>query len=144
MRLHLARKILIVAALAAAPSCTKPALSAVPATASDSLRSYVQEELYFGRNIPGGGTVSESDVERFLAEVVTPRFPSGFSVIRSQGQWRGKTGVIEKEDGFVLSVLHEGDAASDKAIREIMSEYKTRFKQEVVLRVRNPVRAVFW
>jgi hypothetical protein len=144
MRSSLLRSILVVAVLSTAPSCAAPKLSAVPSTASDSLRTYVSDHLYFGRNIPGGGTVSESDWERFLSGFITPRFPAGLTVLRGQGQWRNNSGVVEKEDGFILQLLHQGDALSEKSVREIMTEYKTRFRQESVLRVRDSVRAVFW
>src|SRR5262249_4797549 len=37
----------------------------------------VADRLYFGRAIPGGGSVSDAAWTKFLEEVVTPRFPEG-------------------------------------------------------------------
>ena len=138
------RKTLIVAALVAMSACVTPAVKSPTSPGEAPLQLLISDRLYFGRNIPGGGTVSESDWERFLADVVTPRFPAGLSVWRTQGQWRDKAGVIEKEDGFILDLLHPDDTQSEKSVEEIMTDYKTRFKQEAVLRVRDSVRAQFW
>ena len=88
--------------------------------------------------------VSDSNWEEFLAKVVTPLFPDGLTVWRTQGQWRDKSAVIQREDGIILELLHPDDATSEQAVRAIMTEYKTRFRQEAVLRVRGPVRVQFW
>lgn len=47
----------------------------------------VADRLFLGRQIPGGGMVSDADWTAFLAEVVTPRFPEGLTVWRAEGQW---------------------------------------------------------
>src|SRR5690242_10421816 len=63
---------------------------------------FIRTELYFGRNIPTGGTVSESDWQKFVDEVVTPRFPDGLTVLDADGQWRGKDGSIAREESKVI------------------------------------------
>ena len=103
----------------------------------------ISHRLYFGRGIPGGGSVSEQDWARFLAEVVTPRFPAGLTVWGAEGQWRGETGAIVKESSFVLELIHGPDAAAERAVREIAADYKRRFRQEAVLRVRDRVEVSF-
>src|SRR5262245_20410541 len=45
--------------------------------------AYYRTELYFGRSIPGGGQVSDNEWEKFLADVVTPRFPDGFTILNA-------------------------------------------------------------
>jgi hypothetical protein len=94
----------------------------------------VRETLYFGRNRPGGGTVSNPEWQSFLAEVVTPRFPAGLTVLEGSGQWRGATGAVEREQSEVVTLFHPDDQASRQAVREIAAEYKRRFQQEAVLR----------
>jgi hypothetical protein len=101
----------------------------------------ILDRLSFGQNIPGGGQVSEEDVQTFLAEVVTPRFPQGFAIIRGEGQWRDPSGVIGHEHGFRLEVNHPDAAAADKLVEEIAAEYKRRFKQLAVFRNRMHVAA---
>ncbi|MEX2248301.1 MAG: DUF3574 domain-containing protein, partial [Parvibaculum sp.] len=58
------------------------------AAVADPASGVVQTTLYFGLDRGDGGTVSERDWRRFLAEVVTPRFPGGLTVIDAYGQWR--------------------------------------------------------
>jgi Protein of unknown function (DUF3574) len=43
----------------------------------------------------------------------------------------------------VLQILHPDDAATEKAIRELVDAYKTQFKQEAVLRIRSHTCASF-
>ncbi|MBA2458750.1 MAG: DUF3574 domain-containing protein [Gemmatimonadales bacterium] len=101
----------------------------------------VRDVVYFGRNRPGGGTVSDAEWQSFLDEVVTPRFPAGLTVLSATGQWRGLSGVVERERAEVLTVLHSGERSARKAIAEATAEYKRRFAQEAVLRERTPACA---
>ncbi len=118
------------------PSCA-PALRTGPA------EDVVVEQLFFGRNMPGGQVVSDSAWSRFLSEVVTPRFPDGLTVFQAAGQWRGADGKIEREASFVLELVHAASAAADSNIVFIMTEYKRRFRQEAVLRVVIPAKASY-
>jgi hypothetical protein len=96
------------------------------------------DRLFFGRNIPAGGTVSDSAWSVFIAEVVTPRLPGGFTVFHTDGQWRGNDGVIAREQGFVLEVQRPKREPADNVFEAIAMEYVRRFRQEAVLRVRSP------
>jgi hypothetical protein len=112
--------------------------------ASATFQTLISDRVYFGRSIPSGGVVSEADWDKFMSEVVTPRFPAGLSVWRAQGQWRDMDSIIHKEDSFILDLLHPDDAMSEQSVQEIMTNYKLRFKQDAVLRVRDTVRVQFW
>ena len=94
------------------------------------------ELIYFGTGIPDGGTVSSEDWADFLKTVVTPRFPGGLTVWSASGQWQSADGSITSETSFVLNVLHPATPDAEADVQAIASEYKTRFKQEAVLRVR--------
>jgi Protein of unknown function (DUF3574) len=96
----------------------------------------VRDVVYFGRNRPDGGTVSDAEWEAYLDSVVTPRFPAGFTVVEAEGHWRGERGVVERERTEVLTLLHSGDQASRDAVRALTEEYIRRFHQEAVLRER--------
>ena len=125
------------AAPVATPAPALPAACAVGDTAM------VRDVVYFGRNRPGGGTVGDADWQRFLDEVVTPRFPYGLTVVDATGQWRGQSGVVEQERSEIVTVFHAGDAASRQAIADVAAEYKRRFSQEAVLRERSATCARF-
>ncbi len=90
------------------------------------------DKMLFGMNSPAG-PVDETQWQAFLAEIVTPRFPDGLSVYRAQGQWRGASGRVEREDSRAVEILHGDDAEGRKRIAEISAEYKRRFRQEAVL-----------
>lgn len=130
------------AVVLATSSCSVNPTAAASA-APQQTEEAILDRLYFGRTIPSGGTVSEAEWRTFLAEVVTPRFPEGFSVLRGEGQWRDAKGVIWKEDGFVLEVTHPAVSSADTAVRAIMREYNRRFKQDAVMRTQTRVRWEF-
>ena len=95
----------------------------------------VADRLFLGREIPGGGTVSDAEWAAFVEEVVTPRFPDGLTVWRADGQWLDARGLMVHEPVMVIEVLHPPGAEADVAIAEIANEYRRRFRQEAVLRV---------
>ena len=107
-----------------------------PSSASSQL---VVDRLYCGLSIPGGGVVTEGEVETFLDEVVEPRFPQGFTVWRARGEWRGGT-----EQTLVLELVHPKEERLDAAVRDIAEEYRRRFRQEAVLRVTLPAEVHFF
>lgn len=97
----------------------------------------VVDTLYFGTVRPAGGVVSDEEWQQFLAEAVTARFPDGLTVIGANGQWRDKSGTIEREGSRVVQIAHPDSAAPDAAIGVIVDAYKHRFQQEAVMRVRS-------
>ncbi|HKR64430.1 MAG TPA: DUF3574 domain-containing protein [Thermoanaerobaculia bacterium] len=95
----------------------------------------VADRLFCGLEIPGGGEIAQRELDTFIEEIVTPRFPQGFTVWRAKGQWRGGD-----EDTIVFEFVHPYDAAIDAKVKEIAEEYRRRFRQEAVLRVSTPAR----
>lgn len=98
-------------------------------------RPVLSDRLFCGLSIPGGGTVTQADLEKFINEVVEPRFPQGFTMWRAQGRWRGGS-----EEVMVLEILHPLDERLGNAVAEIATEYRKRFQQEAVMRVMMPAR----
>jgi hypothetical protein len=103
----------------------------------------VKDVVYFGRNRPDGGTVTDAEWRRFLDEVFTPRFPAGLTVVDATGQWQGQSGVVEQERSQVVTLFHDGGDRSRRAVGEVIAEYKRRFRQEAVLRERTAACARF-
>jgi len=104
----------------------------------------VADRLFFGRQIPGDGSVSDAEWATFLEEVVTPRFPEGLTVWRADGQWQDEEGLTVREPVMVLEVLHLPGGDADAAIAEIADEYRRRFRQDAVLRVTAEARVRFF
>jgi hypothetical protein len=83
------------------------------------------------------GKVSEGEWNRFVNGVIVQKFPDGFTVLDAGGHWKSRTGTIIEEDTKMVQIIHKNGSESDKKIEEIIEEYKTRFSQEAVLRVRS-------
>ena len=102
-----------------------------------------QAQLFFGRDIQGRAMVSEEQWRSFLDQEVTPRFSAGFSVSDIYGQYRNVAGQIAREQSKELLIISQGGASDDAKLNEIREAYKSRFNQESVLLVENPVCAGF-
>ena len=85
-------------------------------------------DLYFG-----AGRTTPRAWSAFLAGVVTPRVPDGFTSLEGNGQWRGPRG-LERERTHVLVIFYRRDATSDARIEAIRSAYRRAFAQVALRR----------
>ena len=92
-------------------------------------RRMARTELYFG-----AGRSSAREWHRFLAHVVTPRFPEGLTTFDGTGQWRSPGGPGISEATHILVLFYRPDAESDARLEAIRTIYKRRFRQLSVLR----------
>jgi hypothetical protein len=106
--------------------------------------AWIAERLFFGRNIPAGGIVSDADWDQFLRTVITPRFPKGLTVWKGNGQWLDPHGDLVTEPVFVVEVFHKQDEEVETSMAMIAAEYKKRFGQDAVLRVTSPSAIRFY
>ena len=125
MKAALGALLLLAGCAAAPPSC--PA-GAGPATIA---------EAYFGRNVKTRAPVTDTEWTRFMAEVVTPAFPDGLTVLDGAGQWRNAAGQISREDSKVLLLVLPGQdqAAASARLAPVTAAWKARFAQDSVLTV---------
>ncbi|MGB7070421.1 MAG: DUF3574 domain-containing protein [Pyrinomonadaceae bacterium] len=127
---------------------SKPLLFRYPVNGSlVAAERYYRTELYFGRSISDGRTVTEANWEQFVESEISPRFPDGFTVFDAVGQFRDKNGKTLKEPTKVMIVLYRSRdrKASIVKIDEIRRAYAKQFQQDSVLRVdsRKPADAFF-
>lgn len=100
---------------------------------------FMRTELFFGLDKPTGGSVSAEDWEMFVSDIVTPRFPDGFTVDDALGQYLdGKILVREKSKQLILIYPRKLRTSSSRKIEEIRSAYIKAFDQKSVLRVDLP------
>lgn len=112
---------LLLAGCASPPACKAP------------LEQRLVAQLFFGREIPGGGAVEARSFETFVAEEITPRFPAGFTLQDATGAWRDHaTGVTIRENSTILTVIAPDDAGLRARIDAIADAYRRRFRQEAV------------
>jgi hypothetical protein len=90
-------------------------------------------QLFFGQNIGDKPGVTEADFRKFIDQELTPRFPSGLTVLDGGGQWQGdENRMIREASKVVVLVLPNGPEAGKK-LNDVRKAYKARFKQESVL-----------
>jgi hypothetical protein len=118
-----------------AASMSGSSVSALPC-GNGKVVAYARSELYFGKSISGGGTVTEAAFNQFLEQEVTPRFPDGFTVVHAMGQFRESNGAIKREASDLLIIFYPQASVSDasKKLDEIRAVYDKNFHQESVLR----------
>jgi len=114
--------------------------SRVPSNRSIA-KTMVSDRLFFGRNIPTGGQVSDSAWKVFMAEFVTPAFPEGLTIWSADGQWMDPRGVAVHEPVMIIEVLHPLGTLGDSVFEHIASEYRRRFQQDAVLRTTSPMQS---
>ena len=90
-------------------------------------------ELFFGRSIAGRGPLSDAEWAGFAAEVVTPNFPDGFTVMDGEGQWRNPaTGTIARDRTKILLVAAKRHPDLAGRLSAVIEAYKSRFGQQSV------------
>ena len=97
-----------------------------------------------GLNVPNRGPVTPKEWNQLLKTTVTPRFPEGFTVYDSDGQWldeKSKRIIREKSKTIALSV-HD-DENTKIHIAEIRDAYRRQFHQISVGIVTSHVCAAF-
>ena len=134
----------------ACAGCTAhlPAIS--PTLAGDSTHpatttGWVRTELYFGLGTAGKGDgVSETQWRAFLDKEVTPRFPSGLTVIDAYGQWQGsQQPEPERLRSKILVLLYADNPAQRGAIDAIRAAWKAKTGDQSVLRVTQSAEVSF-
>lgn len=122
-------------------SATLAGDAAHPATTT----GWVRTELYFGLGTAGKGDgVSEAEWRGFLDKEVTPRFPSGLTVVDAYGQWQGsKQPQPERLRSKIVVLLYADSPVQREAIDAIRSAWKAKTGDQSVLRVTQPAEVSF-
>jgi hypothetical protein len=93
-------------------------------------------QLFFGRDIDGKSQVSEAQFSKFVDQEITPRFPTGLTVLDGGGQWQGpENRLIREASKIVVLVLPEKRAEEMRKLGEVRQAYVQRFKQDSVMMV---------
>lgn len=107
-----------------------------PAAASNCMaggQETLVVDLMFGRNIGTRVGVSEKAFRAFVDREVTSRFPDGFTLLDTVGQYRHPgTRTIVKEPGKQLTIALADEQRDIDRVREVVEAYKARFKQQSV------------
>jgi hypothetical protein len=85
--------------------------------------------LFFGRSLPGKGEVTERQWDNFTSKVLTPNFPSGFTVYDAKGQWMTGDVVVIRERTKVVIVAVDAGGNVAKSIETVRDAYQKQFHQ---------------
>jgi len=108
-------------------------MSASPACALPSEKPMVVVELFFGRDIPGRGPLTEKEWSAFADDVIARQFPDGFTVNDGEGEWRDpvtRTVVRERTKILTVAMTPAPDVAG--RIARVTDAYRARFRQKSV------------
>jgi hypothetical protein len=124
--------------IAIAPLCLswpgKPAIAQVPDLIENNLLAeLIQVDLYLGRDIAGGETVSDEDFAAFIETEITPRFPDGLTVWAASGRYRDESGELISEPSNVVRLIFLDTRANEAALMEVIQAYIAQFEQESVM-----------
>jgi hypothetical protein len=91
-------------------------------------------QFFFGRDMPGGGMVSDADWADFATHTLTTEFPAGFTVSDGRGQWLDpSTRHIGKEETKIVLIAVPRDTRDlPSRLEKTIVAYRTRFHQEAV------------
>ncbi|TAJ32801.1 MAG: DUF3574 domain-containing protein [Reyranella sp.] len=126
------REAAVALGLLALSACAQPD---TPPVCTAPLKPALEINLYFGRDKPAGGEVSEAEWAAFMNESVTPHFPAGLSVFNVEGQYREPTGRIVRERSKLIVVVVFDAPAHHGKVSAIVEAYNRRFGQHSVFRV---------
>ncbi|WP_165759956.1 DUF3574 domain-containing protein [Acetobacter cibinongensis] len=100
--------------------------------------------LMFGLSRPNAPNVTQAEWDAFLHNTVTPRFPSGLSVLEASGQWQDReNGRVIQEPSRIVQVITPFTLGLANSLNTIRNTYAKRFQQQSVGLVIKPVCASF-
>ncbi|MBI3196715.1 MAG: DUF3574 domain-containing protein [Rhodospirillales bacterium] len=139
------RKLALLAVLGLLAACVQTSAPSQPpqvaSACSAPLKPALEINLFFGRDIEGGGEVSERQWAEFVASEVTPRFPDGLSVLNVAGQSRNSMNQTLRERTKLLVVVVFDAPAHHAKVQAIGEAYSKRFGQHGVFRTEHTVCA---
>lgn len=132
-------------AAGSATSSASATLHGDPAHPAHGVR-WLDTRLYFGlgpADDPAKG-VSEAQWRAFLDKEVTPRFPSGLSVMDIYGQWLSKqSSQVERIRSKMLVIDYPATKQNAAKVEQIRAAWKQMTGDQSVLRVTTPADVSF-
>lgn len=85
-------------------------------------------QLFFTPRTPA--RLSETELRRFVAQEVTPRFPDGVTVVDGGGQWKGSENRMIRDAAKVVLIVLPSKGDPTAEVEAVRTAYRARFKQE--------------
>ncbi len=138
--------LVLVVATPAVHAALGPAQQSAPAVGVQRGDAYVDTRLFFGTGRHNHQPpVTDQQFLAFVAQHVTPHFKSGLTIEKARGQWRDRSGNINRERSYELILLYPAAQARarDADIEEIRDAYKRAWGMESVGRSDEAARVNF-
>jgi len=120
-----------------------PAVSLSPASAQTAGPGHIETHLYFGLGDPDGDAVTQDEWMGFVAEVITPRFPDGLTILTAYGQSRAQGAEeVVQEDTRLLIIVHEATPEDAERLEEIKRAYEDQFGVGGAFHTQAPVEVI--
>ena len=104
----------------------------------------LEYQLFFGRSIPEQSALTDQEWADFVAQVVTPHLPDGFTAFDAEGQWMNPAThrIVSEKTEVIIVAVPDTDAAAS-AIAAVKDAYRTRFRQQSVGMTVHPTCGAF-
>jgi hypothetical protein len=90
-------------------------------------------KLFFGRDVPGRGPVTDAEWSDFVARVVSANFPDGFTVVDAEGEAIDQqTDRLLSEPTKILIAAADPDSEPATRIATVINAYRREFHQQSV------------
>ncbi len=104
----------------------------------------IETQLFFGRDIPGRGPLTDAEWSDFAAKTLAGNFPDGFTVADGDGQWRDpQTRRVDHERSKIVIVAAMPAPDLVRRLSAVTNAYRSRFHQISVGVVTTAVCASF-
>ena len=99
----------------------------------DSQHPMTVVELFFGRDIPGRGPLSDREWSDFATSVLSKEFPDGFTIIDGDGEWRDPaTQTVARERSKILIVAARKSPDLASRVSRVRDTYTRMYRQASV------------
>lgn len=134
--------LLVVGALSAGCIVDNSTTSTTTAASTSPVKHDVVTTIYFGLGVgDAGDLIPPAAWEEFVRKDVADALPAGFTIVDAMGRWKDNDSVV-REPSRMLIVIHDGSPEMSRKLDQLRATYKSRFKQESVLRVDTPASLV--
>ena len=113
--------------MAALSGCAGPP---PPAPACPAGQEHVRTARLFLGRAGAGALVEATDLQRFIDQEVTPRFPDGVTVLDGGAQWTGTENLLAQQARKVVLIVLPGRGDVRGRVAAVRAAYRSRFKAD--------------
>ena len=99
-------------------------------------------QLFLGRQTPGLA-IAPWDLQRFVDQEITPRFPDGVTVLDGGAQWQGNENILIRDAAKVVLIVLPVRGDPTTRVEAVRSAYRQKFNQDSVVVVGQPACVEF-